>query len=68
MAPRPKHRLSPVKIPIDLNEELEESRAKVGHTHTQAIEEAVRLYVRWAKRQSKAERDDAASAAEREGQ
>jgi metal-responsive CopG/Arc/MetJ family transcriptional regulator len=55
MAPKPKHRLSPVKIPIELNQELEECREKLGHTHTQAIEEAVRLYVRAAKRKPRPE-------------
>jgi hypothetical protein len=59
MAPKPKHRLSPVKIPIELNHELEECREHLGHTHTQAIEEAVRLYVQAAKkRKREAERND----------
>jgi hypothetical protein len=52
MAPRPKHRLSPAKIPLDLNDEFEAAKAAAGQTHTEAIEEAVRLYVKAVKRRA----------------
>jgi hypothetical protein len=46
MAPPKKHRLESVKIPIELNEEFLEARDALGHTHTQAVEEAIALYVK----------------------
>lgn len=54
MAPKPKHRLEPAKIPLDLNDEFVAAKAAAGDTHTQAVEEAVRLYVKAAKRRVKA--------------
>ncbi len=42
---KPKHRLAPAKIAIDLNGRFEAARDAAGHTHTEAIEEAIRLYV-----------------------
>jgi predicted DNA-binding protein len=50
MAPQKKHRLESVKIPIELNEKFVEARDALGHTHTQAVEEAIEMYVRRAKR------------------
>ncbi len=50
MAPPKKHRLESVKIPIELNEEFVEAKDGLGHTHTQAVEEAIALYVKKAKR------------------
>lgn len=53
--PKPqKHRLSPAKIPIDLNNEFEEAKSQTGDTHTQAVEQSIRLYVKAAKRKAKA--------------
>ncbi|GIL41223.1 hypothetical protein TMPK1_34600 [Rhodospirillales bacterium TMPK1] len=50
MAPPKKHRLESVKIPIELNEEFVQARDALGHTHTQAVETAIELYVKKAQR------------------
>lgn len=54
MARPTKHRLEPAKIPHDLNAEFMAAKEKTGDTHTNAVEEAVRLYVKAAKKRAKA--------------
>lgn len=60
MVGRPsKHRLAPAKIPHELNDRFEAAKVVTGDTHTQAVEEAIRLYVEAAaKRQAAAEGAD----------
>ena len=53
MAPPAKHRLSPAKIPLDLNDEFEKAKRTNDHTHTEAIEESIRLYVKTTKRRAR---------------
>lgn len=50
---KPKHRLAPAKIPIELNDQFEAAKAATGDTHTQAVETAIGLYVKSARRRIK---------------